>query len=92
MVRRAAPGMRIFASGGLRDGLDIARCVALGADLGGMAGRFLKPATQSVEATVEMIEQTRLELQVCMFAAGVADLRQLKQTQLVNRQSENVNP
>jgi isopentenyl-diphosphate delta-isomerase len=83
MVRQAAPKMRVFASGGLRDGVDIARCIALGADLGGMAGRFLKTAVHSVEATVAAIEQIRLELQVCMFSAGAGNLQQLKHTPLV---------
>jgi len=41
MVTRAVPGMTVFASGGLKDGLDIAKCIALGASLGGMAGQFL---------------------------------------------------
>ncbi len=83
MVRQAAPEMRIFASGGLRDGVDIARCIALGADLGGLAGRFLRAAVQSAESVVEMLEQLRLELQVTMFAAGAGNLDQLKRTPLV---------
>jgi isopentenyl-diphosphate delta-isomerase len=36
-VHRAAPGLTIIASGGLRSGVDIAKCIALGASLGGMA-------------------------------------------------------
>jgi isopentenyl-diphosphate delta-isomerase len=36
-VKRVSPDMTIFASGGLKDGLDIAKCIALGATLGGMA-------------------------------------------------------
>ena len=48
-VRKAAPGMTIFASGGLKDGLDIAKCIALGATLGGFAGQFLKAAAISTE-------------------------------------------
>ena len=44
-VLEIAPGMKIIASGGLRTGVDIAKCVALGATLGGMAGPFLKTAT-----------------------------------------------
>ena len=44
-----APSLKIIASGGLRDGIDIAKCIALGAIAGGMAGPFLKAADQSVE-------------------------------------------
>jgi isopentenyl-diphosphate Delta-isomerase len=73
-VRRAAPGMRIFASGGLRSGVDIAKCLALGASLGGMAGPFLKAAARSSQAVVETIQELRREIQVCMFAAGAGSL------------------
>ena len=40
-VREAAPELIVFASGGLRSGVEIAKCIALGARLGGMAGPFL---------------------------------------------------
>ncbi|MCC6956516.1 MAG: type 2 isopentenyl-diphosphate Delta-isomerase, partial [Anaerolineales bacterium] len=43
-VRRLAPQMTVIASGGLRSGVDIAKCLALGAQLGGMASPFLKAA------------------------------------------------
>ncbi|MBN1145740.1 MAG: type 2 isopentenyl-diphosphate Delta-isomerase [Anaerolineales bacterium] len=84
-VRRAAPGMIIFASGGLRSGVDIAKCIALGATLGGMAGPFLKAAVHSLEQTVLTIQETRRELQVCMFAAGAANLEQLSALSLQER-------
>jgi isopentenyl-diphosphate delta-isomerase len=84
-VRQAAPGLLIFASGGLRDGIDIAKCIALGASLGGMASPFLKAAVQSLTHTIETINGLQRQLQVCMFAAGVADLAQLKQTPLETR-------
>lgn len=76
-VRRAAPGMTIFASGGLKDGLDIAKCVALGAALGGMAGPFLKAAAISAEKAAEMLALTRRQIQVAMFAAGAGRLAEL---------------
>ncbi|MCI0520412.1 MAG: type 2 isopentenyl-diphosphate Delta-isomerase [Chloroflexi bacterium] len=84
-VRKAAPGVHIFASGGLRSGVDIAKCLALGADLGGMAGPFLKAAAQSLETTAEMIAEVRREIQVCMFAAGAANLPALREGRLVER-------
>jgi isopentenyl-diphosphate delta-isomerase len=83
-VRRAAPGLAVFASGGLRSGVDIAKCIALGATLGGMAGPFLKAAARSVQDTVQTIQELRREIQVCMFAAGAENLAQLRQTDLAS--------
>ncbi len=73
-VRKAVPDMTIFASGGLKDGLDIAKCIALGATLGGMAGQFLKAAAVSTEKAVEMMKLTKRQIEVTMFAAGVGKL------------------
>jgi len=83
MVRQAAPGLVTIASGGLKDGIDIAKSIALGARLGGMAGLFLKAAAQSPAATRMAIEEIRREIQVCMFATGAGNLEQLRQTALV---------
>ncbi len=77
LVRKAAPAMTIFASGGLKDGLDIAKCVALGAALGGMAGQFLKAAAVSTENAVEMMKLTQRQIQVTMFCAGAGKLAEL---------------
>ncbi len=84
-VRRAAPGMTIFASGGLRSGVDIAKCMALGATLGGMAGPFLKAAVESLETTIQTIEEISREIRICMFGAGAASIAQLQQTPLIER-------
>jgi isopentenyl-diphosphate delta-isomerase len=82
-VRNAAPGLTVFASGGLRNGVEIAKCIALGASLGGMAGPFLKAATRSLEDTILTIAEVRNEIRVCMFAAGAGNLEALHQTKLV---------
>lgn len=82
-VRRVAPQLSVFASGGLRDGIDIAKCIALGATLGGMASPFLKAAAQSQEAVIQIIQLIVRQIRVCMFAAGVANLEQLRELQLV---------
>lgn len=76
-VRQAAPEMTVFASGGLKDGLDIAKCLALGATLGGMAGQFLKAAAVSTENAVEMMKLTQRQIQVSMFCAGAGKLVEL---------------
>lgn len=81
-VREAAPGLLVFASGGLRDGVDIAKCIALGAELGGMAGPFLQAAAQSVDAVNKLIWELSTQLRVAMFAAGAANIAALKQTPL----------
>ncbi len=84
-VRRGAPNLLVFASGGLRNGLDIAKCIALGARLGGMAGPFLKAADRSLEETILTIREVRRELQVTMFAAGAVDLDALGRIPLTER-------
>jgi len=84
-IKSAAPELTIFASGGLRNGLDIAKCLALGATLGGMAGPYLKAAVSSLPDLIQTINEIKRELQVCMFAAGCADLKALHQTELINR-------
>lgn len=82
-VKKAVPGTLIFASGGIKDGLDIAKCIALGATLGGMAGNFLKAAAISTEKAVEMIKLTKRQIEVTMFAAGVETLESLRVGKLV---------
>jgi isopentenyl-diphosphate Delta-isomerase len=82
-VRQAAPVLKIIASGGLRTGIDITKCMALGAVLGGMAGPFLKAAVKSIQTTVQTIQEVKREIQVCMFAAGAADLGALGQNMLI---------
>lgn len=77
-VRKAAPHMTIFASGGMKDGLDIAKCIALGATLGGMAGQFLKAAAVSTEVTVETIQLVKKQIEVTMFACGLETFDQLR--------------
>ena len=84
-VKKAVPDMTLFASGGIKDGLDIAKCVALGATLGGMAGPFLKAAAVSTEATVEMMQLVKKQIEVTMFACGVETLDGLRAGKLINK-------
>ncbi len=81
-VKSAAPEMRIFASGGLSNGQDIAKCIALGATLGGMASLLLKAAAVSAERAIEMLRLISRQVQVTMFASGVKNIRMLQKTRL----------
>jgi isopentenyl-diphosphate delta-isomerase len=82
-VRQAVPGMAVFASGGLKDGLDIAKTIALGATLGGMAGSFLKAAALSTEDVNGAIMLARQQIRVAMFATGSATLADLADGRII---------
>ncbi|MGD8403669.1 MAG: type 2 isopentenyl-diphosphate Delta-isomerase [Anaerolineales bacterium] len=84
-VKRILPEMTIFASGGLKDGLDIAKCVALGASIGGMAGNFLKAAAVSTEKAIEALRLTQRQIEVTMFSAGSETLEELRTDKLVEQ-------
>jgi isopentenyl-diphosphate delta-isomerase len=71
---------RLFASGGVRNGIDMAKALALGADLAGMARPFLKAAAMSAEDTVELGEVVRDQLRIAMFSIGAANLSDLRGT------------
>ncbi len=77
-VRQAAPDSLVFASGGLRNGVEMVKCIALGVTLGGMAGPFLKAAAVSLEETLRLIDEITQEMSVAMFACGAADLKQMQ--------------
>ena len=87
-VKKAAPELIILSSGGLKDGLDIAKCVAIGATLGGMAGQFLKAAAVSTQNVIEMMKLTKRQIEVTMFAAGVGTLESLTIGKLIIDHSE----
>jgi isopentenyl-diphosphate delta-isomerase len=68
----------VIGSGGLRNGLDAAKAIALGADLAGMAYPFLEAATESAERVVERVDRIVHELRVAMFCAGARTLADLR--------------
>lgn len=82
-VLEIAPEMKIIASGGIRSGVDIAKSVALGASLGGIAGPFLKVATKSIDETIKLIDLIKQEIRICMFATGSQTIEQLRLDKLI---------
>lgn len=64
----------LISSGGLRDGIDMVKSVILGASLCGAAAPFLKPAMESAEAVITVIERLRKEFVTAMFLLGMPDV------------------
>lgn len=82
-VKSATPNMPILASGGLRNGIDVAKSIALGATLGGLAGGFLKAAAESVDAVLELEQELTKQLRVAMLCVGAKNLEKLQQVPLI---------
>jgi isopentenyl-diphosphate delta-isomerase len=67
-ARAAAPGLPLIASGGVRDGVDVAKCLALGATAAGLARPFLVAARAGrVGAAIATLLD---QLRVATWAAG----------------------
>jgi len=81
-VRSVDPGWPVFASGGLRTGIDVAKSLALGANLGGMAGIFLRAANESLEKTINLMEMIVEQIRIAMFASGSRTLQDLSREKL----------
>jgi isopentenyl-diphosphate delta-isomerase len=77
-IRAIAPHIPLIASGGLRNGLDVAKAIALGADLGGLALPFLQAAADSDTALDELIEALIAELNTVLLCTGSAALGDLR--------------
>ncbi len=73
----------VISTGGVRNGLDAARAIALGATLVGIGFPFLKAANESYEKVCEVIEGIIAELKVAMQLSGATNLAQLRTADLV---------
>lgn len=71
-VHAIAPDLPLIASGGLRTGLDVAKTIALGADIAGLAFPFLKAASDSEAALHSLIDVLIAELTTVLFCTGKA--------------------
>ncbi|NCS46536.1 MAG: type 2 isopentenyl-diphosphate Delta-isomerase [Microcystis aeruginosa BK11-02] len=77
-IRTLNSTIPLIASGGLKNGLDLAKSIALGADLGGLARPFLVAAIESEAAVDELVKFLIAEIEIVLFCTGNPNLSALK--------------
>ena len=81
MMKPFRKDVKVIASGGVRSGIDMAKCMILGASLCGMARPFLDPARESADAVRKVIRRTRREFATAMFLLGTKCVNDLKENE-----------
>jgi isopentenyl-diphosphate delta-isomerase len=75
---------RVIASGGIRDGVALAKAVALGAALGGAALPFVRPVLEGGAAgAIALLDRYRQQFAMAMFLAGAVDIASLQRVALL---------
>lgn len=77
-VRTVFPEAIIICSGGIRTGLDVAKCLSLGADYTGIALPFLKSAIKGRKSIEEYTDRLFYELKAALFLTGSRNISELK--------------
>ncbi len=82
-VRSACPDHLIIGSGGIRNGVDAAKAIRLGADIVGQAAGVLQAATISTEAVVAHFQVMIRQLRTACLCTGSAHLQALRHARLL---------
>jgi isopentenyl-diphosphate delta-isomerase len=83
MEVRNSVKLPLIASGGIRNGLEIAKCITLGANMCGMAFPFLKYASKSLESLCGFTNKTLTELKSTMFLVGSKNIAELSKSRFI---------
>ncbi|MDR0269315.1 type 2 isopentenyl-diphosphate Delta-isomerase [Paenibacillus sp.] len=79
-VRKASRQVGLIGSGGLKNGVDASKVLALGADLAGYGRSLLGPAVESEESLHAALAQVEFELRTTMFGIGAGNIAALRET------------
>ncbi len=82
-VVEANVGIPVVASGGIRNGLDAAKAICLGASCAGLAGALIGSASESGHAVKTELRGIMEELKVAMFLTGSSNVRNLSRKDYV---------
>ena len=83
-ILEAQVGLPVIATGGLRNGLHMAKAIALGADLCGIALPFLRIlARDGVPGVEDFVEGLKRDFRHALFLTGCRNIAQLQQTSLI---------
>jgi isopentenyl-diphosphate delta-isomerase len=74
--------LTLIGSGGVRNGVDMAKAIACGADVVGLAYPFLVAADESKEQVVATVHRIVDELKICMFCLGVRTIPELQRAKI----------
>jgi isopentenyl-diphosphate delta-isomerase len=78
--------MKIIASGGVRNGVDVAKSIALGADICANAFSFLQKIMVSRSECENYVESLIMELKTAMFCVGCRNISELKTAKLLKNE------
>lgn len=83
-IHQKFPDIKLIASGGIKNGLEIAKSIALGASLCGIARNFLMNIKRLDEFYLELLKG----LQIAMFGIGAKNLKELSNTKFLKKINE----
>jgi len=82
-VMWADVGLPLIASGGMVNGLQAAKGIAVGADCAGLARAVLKEAMESAKAVEDKLSLIVEEMRIAMFLTGSKNVRELGNAQYI---------
>lgn len=77
-AREANVSFEVWASGGVRNGLEVAKLIALGAKKVALALPFLEAALAGDQALEDLLVRLEMELKIAMFCTGCKNLSELQ--------------